>query len=99
MNKVFRALLLTVLFGFGTPALAQFGLTTAKTRNDADIYLSGAMVGQNNVSTTYQWDIKFSYPRFYQGYQQDTRWLTLSPVVEFTATKGTNANPDKVKLG
>ena len=94
-NSHIRTCLLALfLFGGATAAHAQFAIepTEAKRREDADIFLSGAMVTARNATPIYQWDIKVAYPK-YKG-----TVFFASPLVDFVANKGTDANPDKAKL-
>ena len=78
----------------GSRVHAQFAVepTDAKRRDDADIFLSGAMTAAKNAASSYQWDIKIAYPK-YKG----EHWF-VSPLIDFVANKGTDANPDKAKF-
>jgi hypothetical protein len=83
---------------FGAPcASGQFVLEPASKRSNADIFLSGSLTGAKNENTIYSWDIKFSYPKFYKNIGRGKRWLVASPLIEFVANKGTDANPDRAK--
>jgi len=86
-----------------TPTKGGAELTPAASRDDADIFLSGALVGASGEDTVYSWDFKLTYPKASKllGVTRNSqwdRWRVCSPMVEFIANKGTDANPDRVNV-
>src|SRR5262245_60533375 len=92
---VLGGLVIALILGAATPSLAQLTLEPAKDRAEADVFLGGALTSASEASTVYTWDIKLTYPRVFRALDTDQRrWLSTSPIVEFVANKGTDANPD-----
>lgn len=95
------ALAAPMLLTDGRHALAQQGpLVSAKDKTDADIFLSGALTSAGNADTVYAWDMKWTYPKGEIPLDQGlNNTFIYSPRLEFTANKGTNANPDRIFAG
>lgn len=94
------ALVIAFVLGTAAPSLAQFTLEPAKDRSEADVYVAGALTTAREADTVYAWDIKLTYPRVFRALDRDQRrWLSTSPIVEFVANKGTDVNPDRVRVG
>lgn len=74
-------------------------LVPATDKASADIFLSGALTSAANAETVYTWDVKLTYPRVETRLGRSSNWLLASPVFEFAANKGTNANPDRIAAG
>jgi hypothetical protein len=88
------------VLGSARPTFAQFGLEPARDRAEADVFVGGALTTAREAETVYAWDIKLTYPRVFRALDRDQRrWLSASPLVEFVANKGTDANPDYVRIG
>jgi len=85
-----------------TPSTAQRepALVSAKDKSDADIFLSGALTSASNADTVYAWDVKWTYPKGERSLDEGlNNTFVFSPRIEFTANKGTNANPDRIFAG
>jgi len=74
------------------------GFVKASGREDADIYASGTLVGANNASSVYAFDVKFAYRYFTKTLA--TRWdVRTRPLLEYVTNKGTRSSPDKINIG
>jgi hypothetical protein len=92
----FGSLLLFLMVPY---ALSNGKWESGKSRYSSDIYIAGSLVGAKGEDTIYSWDIKLAYPRlFNKNLGGGTRWLSLSPLVEFVANEGTDSNPDRGKI-
>jgi hypothetical protein len=93
-----RLLAASIAFLMAHAVHAQ-SLEPATDKSAADIFLSGALTSAGNADTVYTWDIKFTYPKIEKRLGRSSNWLIASPVFEFAANKGTNANPDRISVG
>lgn len=72
---------------------------SGKSRSLSDIYLAGSLVSAKGTDTIYSWDIRIAYPKLInKNLKGGKRWFSLSPLVEFVANEGTDANPDRGKI-
>lgn len=95
----FPRLLLAIALGTccASAVLAQ-QVEPAADKQSADIFLAGALTSASNAQTIYAWDIKFTYPKLMREIRESGHWFHFSPRIEFTANKGTDANPDRVLI-
>ena len=90
-----------ILFLFASTFCPGQGLEGANTRDDADIYASGTLIGANHAQTVYAFDLKFAYRDFRKhiGSFQGGWYLRARPLLEFVTNQGTRTSPDYVNLG
>jgi len=79
------------------------GLEEANTRDEADVYASGTLVGASNAQTIYAFDVKFAYRQYkthLPGSSFKSKWyLQARPLLEYVTNQGTSTSPDYVNLG
>ena len=96
-----KAICVMILLLFVTVFSQGQGLEEANTRDDADIYASGTLVGASGVQTIYAFDLKFAYRDFrtHIGPFQGAWYLRARPLLEFVTNQGTGTSPDYLNLG
>ena len=101
MKKIFWIIFFGAFYFLFTiqPVSSQCGWESVTTRYLSDIYIAGSLVSARSDETIYSWDIKLAYPKLFNKDIGGGRiWLSLSPLIEFIANKGTDANPDRGKI-
>ena len=80
-------------------ALSKGNWEPVASRYLSDIYFTGSLVSARGEDTIYSWDIKLAYPKLLnKNLGGGKKWLSLSPLIEFIANEGTDANPDRGKI-
>ena len=101
MKKIFWIIFFGAFYFLFTiqPVSSQCGWESVTTRYLSDIYIAGSLVSARSDETIYSWDIKLAYPKLFNKDIGGGRiWLSLSPLIEFIANKGTDANPNRGKI-
>lgn len=96
-----KTVYIAVLILFGMSCCQGQGLEEANSRDDADIYASGSLVGASNAQTIYSFDVKFAYREYrtHIGSFQGPWYFRARPLLEYVTNEGTSTSPDYVNLG